>query len=221
MRELSLLDTCSPLRWGAFRRHQLTQMARCPLSCMYHRVNLLTSLVQVLPGTDGETSTQGLDNLGSRCAEYYKQGELSLSPCYSCFKGEHGRARGWQLVPFKVCCYCSPGVGHGLLVGIGYSLQHLLYAPCRRSLCQVEGSYEGWQRLPLDDGSPRECPWPRSLCPDSTGMPALMACNSTCWELLMLIHRRMLKLTCSAVHLPAMCLCCGNYWQSAEAWLTP
>eukprot|EP00891_Asterochloris_glomerata_P001048 jgi/Astpho2/1048/Aster-07436 len=30
--------------------------------------------LQVLPGTDDETSTQGLDNLGSRCAEYYKQG---------------------------------------------------------------------------------------------------------------------------------------------------
>ncbi len=29
---------------------------------------------QVLPGTDGETATQGLDNLGARCAEYYKQG---------------------------------------------------------------------------------------------------------------------------------------------------
>ena len=29
---------------------------------------------QVLPGTDGETSTQGLDNLGSRMADYYRQG---------------------------------------------------------------------------------------------------------------------------------------------------
>lgn len=30
--------------------------------------------LSVLPGTDGETATQGLDNLGQRCAEYYKQG---------------------------------------------------------------------------------------------------------------------------------------------------
>ncbi|KAK9867653.1 hypothetical protein WJX84_007745 [Apatococcus fuscideae] len=30
--------------------------------------------LSVLPGTDGETATQGLDNLGARCAEYYKQG---------------------------------------------------------------------------------------------------------------------------------------------------
>ena len=30
--------------------------------------------LDVLPGTDGETSTQGLDNLGTRCAAYYKQG---------------------------------------------------------------------------------------------------------------------------------------------------
>ena len=30
--------------------------------------------LQVLPGTDGETSTQGLDNLASRCEAYYKQG---------------------------------------------------------------------------------------------------------------------------------------------------
>ncbi|KAL6780827.1 FBA6 [Auxenochlorella protothecoides x Auxenochlorella symbiontica] len=27
-----------------------------------------------LPGTDGETETQGLDNLGKRCAKYYQQG---------------------------------------------------------------------------------------------------------------------------------------------------
>eukprot|EP00878_Enallax_costatus_P000798 GHUV01000922.1.p1 GENE.GHUV01000922.1~~GHUV01000922.1.p1 ORF type:complete len:403 (+),score=124.33 GHUV01000922.1:45-1253(+) len=30
--------------------------------------------LQPLPGTDGETATQGLDNLGARCKEYYKQG---------------------------------------------------------------------------------------------------------------------------------------------------
>lgn len=30
--------------------------------------------LQVLPGSDGETSTQGLDNLGARCEAYYKQG---------------------------------------------------------------------------------------------------------------------------------------------------
>ncbi|KAI3423022.1 hypothetical protein D9Q98_001374 [Chlorella vulgaris] len=30
--------------------------------------------LQVLPGTDGETTTQGLDNLGARCEAYYKQG---------------------------------------------------------------------------------------------------------------------------------------------------
>lgn len=30
--------------------------------------------LQVLPGTDGETSTQGLDNLAQRCEAYYKQG---------------------------------------------------------------------------------------------------------------------------------------------------
>jgi fructose-bisphosphate aldolase class I len=28
----------------------------------------------VIPGTEGETSTQGLDGLGDRCAEYYKMG---------------------------------------------------------------------------------------------------------------------------------------------------
>ena len=30
--------------------------------------------VQPLFGTDGETVTQGIDDLGKRCAEYYKQG---------------------------------------------------------------------------------------------------------------------------------------------------
>lgn len=30
--------------------------------------------LQTLPGTDGETATQGLDNLASRCEAYYKQG---------------------------------------------------------------------------------------------------------------------------------------------------
>jgi fructose-bisphosphate aldolase class 1 len=31
-------------------------------------------LAQVIPGTDGETATQGLDGLGDRCKAYYKQG---------------------------------------------------------------------------------------------------------------------------------------------------
>ena len=30
--------------------------------------------LQELPGCNGETSTQGLDNLGARCEAYYKQG---------------------------------------------------------------------------------------------------------------------------------------------------
>uniref|UniRef100_A0A383VHG3 fructose-bisphosphate aldolase n=1 Tax=Tetradesmus obliquus TaxID=3088 RepID=A0A383VHG3_TETOB len=30
--------------------------------------------MQTLPGTDGETATQGLDNLGTKCKEWYKQG---------------------------------------------------------------------------------------------------------------------------------------------------
>ena len=30
--------------------------------------------LDVLPGSDGETSTMGLDNLGARCQAYYKQG---------------------------------------------------------------------------------------------------------------------------------------------------
>lgn len=29
--------------------------------------------LQILPGTDGETATQGLDGLGDRCKAYYKQ----------------------------------------------------------------------------------------------------------------------------------------------------
>ena len=55
---------------------------------------LLTLPVQVLPGTDDETSTQGLDNLGSRCAEYYKQGELLPPPKSMCFKREEGGSGG-------------------------------------------------------------------------------------------------------------------------------
>ena len=30
--------------------------------------------LEVIPGTDGETSTQGLDGLAERCKEYYKMG---------------------------------------------------------------------------------------------------------------------------------------------------
>ena len=33
----------------------------------------MASMLQVLPGTDGETTTQGLDNLPARVQEYYKQ----------------------------------------------------------------------------------------------------------------------------------------------------
>ena len=32
--------------------------------------------LEQLPGTDGETATQGLDGLGARCAAYYKQVRL-------------------------------------------------------------------------------------------------------------------------------------------------
>jgi hypothetical protein len=46
--------------------------------------------LEVMPGTDGETSTQGLDGLGVRCAKYYKQvgGDSSPLRCsrfFSCF----------------------------------------------------------------------------------------------------------------------------------------
>jgi fructose-bisphosphate aldolase, class I len=30
--------------------------------------------LQMIAGTDGETSTQGLDGLGERCKKYYQQG---------------------------------------------------------------------------------------------------------------------------------------------------
>ena len=36
--------------------------------------HLSAGVLQMLPGTDGETSTQGLDNLQARCEAYYKQG---------------------------------------------------------------------------------------------------------------------------------------------------
>lgn len=39
---------------------------RCMLCC--------AAIVQPIPGTDGETATQGLDNLGAKCREWYKQG---------------------------------------------------------------------------------------------------------------------------------------------------
>ncbi len=34
--------------------------------------------IQVLPGTDGETWTAGLDTLAARAAEYYKLGKIIL-----------------------------------------------------------------------------------------------------------------------------------------------
>ncbi len=39
----------------------------------------MASILQVLPGTDGETTTQGLDNLPARVQEYYKQVLASFS----------------------------------------------------------------------------------------------------------------------------------------------
>jgi hypothetical protein len=35
---------------------------------------------QVLPGTDGETTAQGLDGLGARCAVYYANGQRQVLP---------------------------------------------------------------------------------------------------------------------------------------------
>ncbi len=41
-------------------------------------------MLQVLPGSDGETTTQGLDNLGQRVQDYYKQGKgLATSGHYA------------------------------------------------------------------------------------------------------------------------------------------
>lgn len=37
-----------------------------------HALQVDTGL-QILPGTDGETATQGLDGLGDRCKAFYKQ----------------------------------------------------------------------------------------------------------------------------------------------------
>jgi fructose-bisphosphate aldolase class I len=49
-----------------------------PRSLTLHRALCPTPQVdtglEMLPGSDGETSTQGLDGLGERCARYYKQG---------------------------------------------------------------------------------------------------------------------------------------------------
>lgn len=45
-----------------------------PAACPCHPLPPPPPRSQVLPGSDGETTTQGLDNLGARCAQYYKQG---------------------------------------------------------------------------------------------------------------------------------------------------
>jgi len=55
-----------------------------------------------LAGTDGETTTQGFDDLGKRCAEYYKQGArfakwravIKISPQAPCELGIQENARG-------------------------------------------------------------------------------------------------------------------------------
>lgn len=66
--------------------------------------------LQVLPGTDGETATQGLDNLAARCEAYYKQGArfakwravLKISEqggpsTQAIFENAHGLARYAQI----------------------------------------------------------------------------------------------------------------------------
>ena len=40
---------------------------------IYCGIKVDTGSVEI-PGTDGETATQGLDGLGKRCAEYYEMG---------------------------------------------------------------------------------------------------------------------------------------------------
>lgn len=42
-----------------------------------------------LAGTDGETVTQGLDDLGKRCAEYYKAGARFAKWCVSSLPSSH------------------------------------------------------------------------------------------------------------------------------------
>jgi hypothetical protein len=84
------------------------------LLCCALRCALLCCGVQVLPGSDGETTTQGLDNLGARCQQYYKQGarfakwravvriagRLQLAP-------EHLLSNTHALMCCCCCCSCS------------------------------------------------------------------------------------------------------------------
>lgn len=71
---------------------------------------------QVLPGTDGETTTQGLDNLGARCAEYYakgarfckwravlKVGGPGLPSSVAVLENAHGLARYAQIAQVRGC----------------------------------------------------------------------------------------------------------------------
>ncbi|KAI7840511.1 hypothetical protein COHA_005810 [Chlorella ohadii] len=53
--------------------------------------------LQMLPGTDGETSTQGLDNLQARCEAYYKQGARFAKWRAAILENAHGLARYAQI----------------------------------------------------------------------------------------------------------------------------
>ena len=55
---------------------------------------------QVLPGTDGETTTQGLDNLPARVSEYYKQVGAEACPTRTL-------ANGLERITVLVCAHAG------------------------------------------------------------------------------------------------------------------
>ena len=84
----------------------------------------MASTLQVLPGTDGETTTQGLDNLPARVQEYYKQVLTSFNELLCCC----------------LTALCSTSLKQ---ISLSQNETHLVRAG--RSLCKVEGSAEDWQ----------------------------------------------------------------------------
>lgn len=102
----------------------------------------------MLPGSDGETSTQGLDNLGARCKAYYQQG-ARFAKWRAVLKisggwwegwvatrqqgGEVGGRPGWDVASgVEQHCIRGPSIGHlalpssMLLVQQGFKL---VYTP--------------------------------------------------------------------------------------------
>jgi len=115
----------------------------------------------VIPGTDGETATQGLDGLGDRCKAYYKQGARFAKRAPACRTAGGGPDHALVLStctppPSAACSDARIELGSGELHCAGASSE----SSCAMALRACSMQRPGLSRAP--SAQTRSSTWPPS-----------------------------------------------------------